>query len=80
MFYEVVFSSWGPGISDVAGAYLAAMKATASAEAPPEKSIQDKASTLSENLRADRVTAVSKIQDGLQYLCFVVVSTSMASA
>lgn len=77
---DAVSNSFITGTSDVAGAYLAAMKATASAEAPPEKSIQDKASTLSENLRADWVTAVSKIQDGLQYLCFVVVSTSLASA
>ncbi|KAJ8450830.1 hypothetical protein Cgig2_032455 [Carnegiea gigantea] len=77
---DAVSNSFITGISDVAGAYLAAMKATASAEAPPEKSIQDKASTLSENLRADWVTAVSKIQDGLQNLCFVVVSSSMASA
>jgi len=74
------FSPYGSGISDVAGAYVAAMKSTAAAEAPPEHSIQDKASTLSENLRADQVTAISKIQDGLQHLCFVVVSTSMPSA
>ena len=60
-------------------AYLVVIKsATAdSHEAPPEKSIQEKAKTFKEHLRADQTVAMDKIQDGLQYLCFVIVSTSM---
>lgn len=79
---EAVSNSFITGISDVAGAYLVAMKASGGAEGSPdsEKSIQEKASTFSEHLRADRMTAISKIQDGLQYLCLIVVSTSMPPA
>ena len=70
------------GISDVAEAYLAAIKsATAdSHEALPQASIQAKSNSFSEHLRGDQTTAVSKIQDGLQYLSYVVLSTSMPAA
>ena len=70
------------GISDVTEAYLAAIKgATAeSHEVIPQTSIQEKANAFSEHLRADRTTAVCKIQDGLQYLSYVIVSTSIPSA
>ncbi|XWS67980.1 hypothetical protein CRYUN_Cryun04dG0051000 [Craigia yunnanensis] len=81
-YVEAVSSSFITGISDVAEAYLAAIKsATAdSHEALPQASIQEKANSLSEHLRGDQTTAVSKIQDGLQYLSFVVLSTSMPAA
>lgn len=81
-----VFDSWNTicdaGISDVTEAYLAAIKgATAdSHEVLPQTSIHDKANLFSEHLRADQTTAVNKIQDGLQYLSFVVVSTTMPAA
>lgn len=70
------------GISDVTEAYLAAIRgATAdSHEVLPQTSIQDKANLFSEHLRADQTTAVNKIHDGLQYLSFVVVSTTMPAA
>ncbi|XP_057533905.1 uncharacterized protein LOC130811727 [Amaranthus tricolor] len=76
---EAVCNSFITGISDVTEAYLVVIKsATAdSHEAPPEKSIQEKAKTFKEHLRADQTVAMDKIQDGLQYLCFVIVSTSM---
>ncbi|PIN08288.1 hypothetical protein CDL12_19141 [Handroanthus impetiginosus] len=79
---EAVFNSFITGISDVAEAYLAAIKtaATDSQEALPQKSVQDKVSTYTERLSADHSTAVGKLQDGLQYLTYVVVSTSMPSA
>uniref|UniRef100_A0A5B6YY55 DUF7798 domain-containing protein n=1 Tax=Davidia involucrata TaxID=16924 RepID=A0A5B6YY55_DAVIN len=79
---EAVSNSFITGISDVAEAYLAAIKgATAdSHEVLPQKSIQEKANTFSDNLRADQTTAVGKIQDGLHYLSYVVLSTSMPAA
>lgn len=79
---EAVFHSFVTGISDVAEAYLAAIKsATAdSQEVVPKNSIQQKASAFTEHLRADHSTAVGKMQDGLQYLAYVVLSTSMPAA
>ena len=72
------------GISDVNEAYQAAIKAvTVTAEsntALPQKSIQQKATAFSEHLQADQTTAISKIQDGLQFLAHVVISTSMNAA
>ena len=70
------------GISDVAEAYLAAIKGASaeSHEALPETSIPEKANAFSEHLRADQTTAVGKIQDGLTYLSYLVVSTTMPAA
>ncbi|XP_022727073.1 uncharacterized protein LOC111282998 [Durio zibethinus] len=81
-YVEAVSSSFITGISDVAEAYLAAIKsATAdSHEALPQASIQEKANSFSEHLRGDQTTTVNKIQDGLQYLSYVVLSTSMPAA
>ncbi|XP_038706988.1 uncharacterized protein LOC120002338 [Tripterygium wilfordii] len=78
-YVEAVSSSFITGISDVAEAYLAAIKAASadSQEVIPQKSFQEKANVYSENLRADQNTAVAKMQDGLQYLSYVVLSTSM---
>lgn len=66
----------------MAEAYVAALKSVSdeSHEALPQALIQDKANSFTEHLRADQTTAVSKIQDGLQFLCYVVVSTSMPVA
>lgn len=68
------------GISDVTEAYQAAIKGV-TAESPtvvPKKtSVQEKASAFSEHLQADQITAISKIQDGVQFLAHVVLSTSM---
>lgn len=81
-YVEAVSNSFITGISDVAEAYTAAINgATAdSHENFQQSSIQDKVNAFSELLRTDRTTAVSKIQDGLQYLSYVVISTSMPSA
>ncbi|KAJ8763571.1 hypothetical protein K2173_002454 [Erythroxylum novogranatense] len=83
-YVEAVSNSFITAISDVAEAYAAALKG-ATAESPIElpqaqASIEEKAKALSENLRADRTTAAAKIQDGLQYLTYVVIFTSMATA
>ncbi|KAJ6671291.1 BAT2 DOMAIN PROTEIN [Salix viminalis] len=81
-YVEAVSNSFITGISDVAEAYAAAIKgATAdSHENSQQTSIQEKVNAFSELLRTDRITAVSKIQDGLQYLSYVVISTSMPAA
>lgn len=79
---EAVSISFITGISDVAEAYAAAIKGTTadSDELIPEKLIQDKAISFSENLCINRTTAMGKLQDGLQYLSYVVLSTSIPSA
>ncbi|XP_059451042.1 uncharacterized protein LOC132181827 [Corylus avellana] len=81
-YVEAVSNSFITGISDVAEAYLAAIKGASaeSHEVLPQTSVQEKASALSEHLRADQTTALCKIQDGIQYLSYVVLSTSMPSA
>ncbi|KAF9675947.1 hypothetical protein SADUNF_Sadunf09G0087000 [Salix dunnii] len=81
-YVEAVSNSFITGISDVAEAYAAAIKGAAadSHENSQQTSIQDKVNAFSELLRTDRTTAVSKIQDGLQYLSYVVISTSMPAA
>ncbi|KAI4376018.1 hypothetical protein MLD38_013818 [Melastoma candidum] len=81
-YAESISRSFVTGISDVAEAYLAALKVIAanSDEVPPKASIQEKAEAFSEHIRTSQTTAVSKIQDGLQYLSYVVISCSMPSA
>ncbi|KAM1760366.1 hypothetical protein EV1_003078 [Malus domestica] len=81
-YVEAVSSSFVTGISDVAEAYLAAIKGASedSHEVLPRTSIQEKASSFSKHLRDDQTTALSKIQDGLHYLSYVVISTSMPAA
>ncbi|XP_076954831.1 uncharacterized protein LOC143629446 [Bidens hawaiensis] len=78
-YLEAVAISFVTGISDVAEAYAAAIKsATAdSSEVVSEKSIQDKVNSYSEDLHANRTTAVGKIQDGLHFLAYVILTTSM---
>ncbi|KAL0412525.1 UNVERIFIED_CONTAM: hypothetical protein Sradi_1454200 [Sesamum radiatum] len=79
---EAVFNSFITGISDVAEAYQSAIKsaATDSQEVLTQKSVQDKTSAFTERLRSDHTTALGKMQDGLQYLTFVVLSTSIPSS
>nr|XP_043624097.1 uncharacterized protein LOC122595733 [Erigeron canadensis] len=81
-YLEAVAISFVTGISDVAEAYAAAIK-SATADSPEvvtEKSVQDKVISFSDDLRVNRTTAVGKIQDGLHFLAYVVLSTSMPSA
>ncbi|KAI4295608.1 hypothetical protein L6164_035634 [Bauhinia variegata] len=80
-YVEAVSNSFITGISDVTEAYEAAIKGVSakSQEALPQKSVQEKAKTFSEHLRADQTTAVGKIQDGLQFLSHVVISTLNAA-
>lgn len=81
-YVEAVSSSFITGMSDVAEAYIAAIKGASaeSQEVLPQTSIQEKANSLSEHLRDDQTTALSKIQDGLHFLSYVVVSTSVPAA
>ncbi|KAI4298417.1 hypothetical protein L6164_031980 [Bauhinia variegata] len=76
-YVEAVSNSLIAGISDVTEAYQSAIKGVSakSQEVLPQTSVQEKAKALSEHLRADQTTAVSKIQDGLQCLSHVVLST-----
>lgn len=61
--------------------YIAATKDdSANLPTATQKSIQDKANAFSNNLHADQRTAMDKIQDGLQYLSYVVLSTSIPAA
>lgn len=78
-YLEEVAISFVTGISDVAEAYTAALKSAAadSPDGKPQKSVQDKVKSFSEDLRVNRTTAVGKIQDGLHFLAYVVLSTSM---
>lgn len=79
---EAVSSSFITGISDVADAFQIAIKGSTAEfqEALPPMSVQEKATAFSQHLCADQTTAVGKIQDSLQYLSFVVLSTSMPAA
>ncbi|KAK6135698.1 hypothetical protein DH2020_030559 [Rehmannia glutinosa] len=79
---EAVFNSFITGISEVAEAYTAAIKGAAadSQEVLPQKSVQEKVSAFTEHLRADHIIAAGKMQDGLQYLTYLVLSTSMSAA
>ncbi|XP_062092309.1 uncharacterized protein LOC133798123 [Humulus lupulus] len=81
-YLEAVSNSFITGISDVADAYVEAMKGASaeSHEALPPTSLQEKANAFAEHILTDRATAVGKIQDGLQYLTYVVVATSMPVA
>ncbi|CAI0406825.1 unnamed protein product [Linum tenue] len=83
-YVEAVSNSFITGIADVAEAYLAAIKGTTTAadsrEDLPKKSIEEKAKTFAQLLRSDHITAVGKIRDGLQYLSYVIISTSMPAA
>uniref|UniRef100_A0A2C9UFV4 DUF7798 domain-containing protein n=1 Tax=Manihot esculenta TaxID=3983 RepID=A0A2C9UFV4_MANES len=76
-YVEGVCNSFITGISGVAEAYVAAVD---SHDNLLKTSTQEKANTFSELIRADWTAAVSKILDGLQYLSYVVISTSMLSA
>jgi len=71
------------GISDVAEAYAAAMQnalADKQDDLPNQKSLQEKVKSISIHLNSDQTSAVSKLQDALQYLAYVVVCASMPSA
>ncbi|CAI9781907.1 unnamed protein product [Fraxinus pennsylvanica] len=78
---ETVSNSFITGISDVADTYVAAIKsATADSQLLPDKSVEKKADIYIESLRTGQRSAVGKIQDGLRYLSYVALSTSMPAA
>ncbi|PKA59792.1 hypothetical protein AXF42_Ash011917 [Apostasia shenzhenica] len=82
---ESVSNSFITGISDIIEAFQAAIRMATTSDAQigplqPQNSIQEKANTISKLLKADRITALEKIQDALHFLPYVVLSTSMPSA
>ncbi|RLN40063.1 uncharacterized protein C2845_PM01G28840 [Panicum miliaceum] len=80
---EKVSTSFATGISDVAEAYAAAIQnalADKQDDLPNQKLVQDKAKSISNHLNSDQTSAVSKLQDALQYLAYVVICASMPSA
>lgn len=79
---EKVSTSFATGISDVAEAYAAAIQSALADKQGdvPHQSVQEKAKYISSHLKSDQTCAVSKLQDALQYLAYVVVCTSMPSA
>ncbi|KAF8675455.1 hypothetical protein HU200_047827 [Digitaria exilis] len=80
---EKVSSSFATGISDVAEAYAAAIQnalADKQDDLPNQKSVQEKAKSISSHLNSDQTSAVGKLQDALQYLAYVVICASMPSA
>uniref|UniRef100_A0A0A0K6Q1 DUF7798 domain-containing protein n=1 Tax=Cucumis sativus TaxID=3659 RepID=A0A0A0K6Q1_CUCSA len=81
-YVDALSKSFITGLSDVSKAYQAAMSAAPadSHKSPLQISVQDKANAFSEHLQADQTTAFCKIQDGLQYLSYLVLSTSMPAA
>lgn len=71
------------GISDVGEAYLAAIKSAIadSHEVHPQtSSVEEKANSFSKHLHNDQTMALGKIQDGLQYLSYLVITNSMPAA
>ncbi|KAI3789360.1 hypothetical protein L2E82_02153 [Cichorium intybus] len=74
-YVEAVVISFVTGISDVAEVYASAIKSAT--EVVPEKLIQDKVKSFCDDLHVNRTTAVAKIQDGLNFLAYVILSTSM---
>ncbi|KAL0802621.1 hypothetical protein Bca101_057797 [Brassica carinata] len=83
-YVEAVSNSFITGISDVSETFAAAIKGAAADDSKDEllktSTIEEKASTFNNSLRSDHTTAITKIHEGLQYLSYVVITTSMPSA
>ncbi|KAH0892112.1 hypothetical protein HID58_054541 [Brassica napus] len=84
-FVEAVSNSFITGISDVSETYSAAIKGASTDDDSKDNllktsTMEEKANTFNDSLRSDQTTAITKIQEGLQYLSYVVISTSMPSA
>uniref|UniRef100_A0A0E0KIT5 DUF7798 domain-containing protein n=1 Tax=Oryza punctata TaxID=4537 RepID=A0A0E0KIT5_ORYPU len=72
---EKVSASFATGISDVAEAYMAAMQndlADKKDDLSNQNPVQEKAKYISNHLNTDQTSAVSKLQDALQYLAYFV--------
>lgn len=78
---EKVATSFATGLSDVTEAYAAAIQNALADKVGdvPHQSVQEKAKDISSHLKSDQTSAVSKLQDALQYLAYVVVCTSIPS-
>ncbi|XP_010530871.1 PREDICTED: uncharacterized protein LOC104807346 [Tarenaya hassleriana] len=84
-YVEAVAESFITGISDVTEAYVHAAKGIAAKpeskdEHPKASTGLDKGNGFTQLLRSDKTTAIAKIQEGLQHLSHVVISTSMPSS
>ncbi|KAJ3672783.1 hypothetical protein LUZ60_006157 [Juncus effusus] len=76
-----VSNSFVTGISDIVEAYIATLQSGFAEKRDDgvgeEKVVQEKASEISKHLQSDQSNALSKIQDALHHLAYVVLSTSM---
>ncbi|KAG2298139.1 hypothetical protein Bca52824_034611 [Brassica carinata] len=84
-YVEAVSNSFITGISDVSETYSAAIKGASTDDNSKDNllktsTMEEKANTFNDSLRSDQTAAITKIQEGLQYLSYVVISTSMPSA
>ncbi|KAL3689492.1 hypothetical protein R1sor_015801 [Riccia sorocarpa] len=84
---EAVSESFITGISDVTAAFQAAVKneslVVQGEEGPrgrqlKEASVEDRAQAVRSGIESDGTAAIEKIQDGLQHLTYVVLSTSIS--
>lgn len=68
----------GAGISDIIEAYSATIKGCSTdGDFKPTTSVQEKGHAISKLIHTSQQLALEKIQDGLQYLAYVTLSTSM---
>ncbi|KAG0495212.1 hypothetical protein HPP92_006206 [Vanilla planifolia] len=74
---EFISNSFLTGVSDIIEAYQASIRSASSDALQQHNSVQEKANIISNLLKADRTTAMEKIQDALQFLPYVVLSTSL---
>lgn len=67
------------GTSDIVEAFLATIQSVSSdkQDGVPGSVVQEKANAITDHLRADGASAVEKIQDAVQFLAYVLLSTSM---
>ncbi|CAN8257893.1 unnamed protein product [Cochlearia groenlandica] len=85
-YVEAVSNSFITGISDVYETYADAIKGANDGgddtkdELLKTLTMEEKAKTFNDTLRSDQTVAITKINEGLQYLSYVVISTSMPSA
>ncbi|XP_065003947.1 uncharacterized protein LOC135636240 [Musa acuminata AAA Group] len=76
---ETISKSFITGTSDIVEAFLATIQSVSSdkQDGVPRSVVQEKANAITDHLRADGTSAVEKIQDAVQFLAYVLLSTSM---
>lgn len=74
---EAISNGFITGISDIIEAYSATIKGCSTDGDCKPTSVQEKGHAISKLIRTSQQMALEKVQDGLQYLAFVTLSTSM---